>query len=384
MVAECHTCQQHKYETVTPAGLLQPLHIPDKVWTDISMDFIVGLPHCQGKSVIFVVVDCLSKYAHFIALSNPYSAATIAQLFVDHVFKLHGMPSSIVCDRDPIFVSDFWKEFFKLHDVALRMSSGYHPQTDGQTEVVNWCLETYLRCFAAAQPKKWLLWLSWAEFSYNTAYHTSAKLTPFEVVYGYPPPMVTPYEPSTTRFANVDRSLVARDGMLTLLKSNLLMAYNRMKTQSDKHHSKREFQRLVPYRLQSLAAYSYHKLLPKFYGPYEILEKLGPVAYKLQLPTGCKIHPVFHVSCLKKHLGTHVTPSLTLPRIIEDGIVQDEPLTILERKLVKRGNAARVDVLVHWKGHTHQRMPHGRTTMTSRPDFQNSLPSFKGRGNDRN
>ncbi|CAL9012963.1 unnamed protein product [Prunus brigantina] len=125
MVAECHTCQQHKYETVTLGGLLQPLLIPDKVWIDISMDFIVGLPPCQGKS-----------------------------LFVDNVFKLHGMPSSIVCDRDPVFVSDFWKEFFKLHDVALRMSSGYHPQTDGQTEVVNRCLETYLRCFATAQPKK--------------------------------------------------------------------------------------------------------------------------------------------------------------------------------------------------------------------------------------
>ncbi|KAI5328432.1 hypothetical protein L3X38_027829 [Prunus dulcis] len=129
-----------------------------------------------------------------------------------------------------------------------------------------------------------------------------------------------------------------------------------MKTQADKHRSEREFQigdmvylRLVPYRLQSLAAHSYQ---PKFYGPYEILEKLGPVAYKLQLPTGCKIHPVFHVSCLKKHLGTHVTPSLTLPRITEDGIVQDEPLAILERKLVKRGNAAGVDVLVHWKGQT--------------------------------
>ncbi|CAL2271884.1 unnamed protein product [Prunus armeniaca] len=359
MVAECHTCQQHKYETVTPAGLLQPLPIPDKVCTGYLNGFIVGLPPCQEKSVIFVVVDRLSKYAYFIALSHPYSAATIAQLFVDHVFKLHGMPSSIVCDRDPVFVSDFWKEFFKLHDVALRMNSGYHPQTDGQTEVVNRCLETYLRCFAAAQPKKWLLWLSWVEFSYNTTYHTSTKLTPFEVVYGQPPPMVTPYEPSTTRFANVDRSLAARDKMLTLLKSNLLMAHNRMKIQANKHRSEREFQvgdmvylLLVPYRLQSLAAHSCHKLLPKFYGPYEILEKLGPVAYKLQLPTGCKIHPVFHVSCLKKHLGSHVTPSLTLPRITEDGIVQDEPQAILERKLVKQGNVAGVDVLVHWKGHT--------------------------------
>ena len=232
--------------------------------------------------------------------------------------------------------------------------------------------------FESAQPKKWLLWLSWAEFSYNTAYHTSTKLTPFEVVYGQPPPMVTPYEPSTTRFANVDRSLAARDRMLTMLKSNLLMAQNRMKTQADKHRSEREFQvgdmvylRLVPYRLQSLAAHSYHKLLPKFYGPYEILEKLGPVAYKLQLPTGCKIHPVFHVSCLKKHLGTHVTPSLTLPRITEDGIVQDEPLAILERKLVKRGNAAGVDVLVHWKGHTPE-----DATWKDYHDLQARFPEF--------
>ncbi|KAI5343985.1 hypothetical protein L3X38_011862 [Prunus dulcis] len=185
----------HSVPTTVHAGILktyqrlsQSFYWPDKVWTDISMDFIVGLPPCQGKSVIFVVVDRLSKYAHFIALSHPYSAAIIAQLFVDHVFKLHGMPSSIVCDKDPVFVSGLWKEFFKLHDVALRMSSGDHPHTDGQTEVVNRCLETYLRCFVAAQPKKWLLWLSWAEFSYNTAYHTSTKLTPFEVVYGQPHP----------------------------------------------------------------------------------------------------------------------------------------------------------------------------------------------------
>ena len=179
------------------------------------------------------------------------------------------------------------------------------------------------------------------------------------MVYGQPPPSVTPYEPGTTAFAMVDRSLAARDKVLTLLKSNLLMAQNRMKVQADKHRSERELQvgdlvylRLVPYRLQSLAPHSYHKLLPKFYGPYEVLDKMGPVAYKLKLPEGCKIHPIFHVSCLKKHLGAQVTPSLTLPRITDDGIVQDEPLTILERKMVKRGNAAGVDVLIHWKGHT--------------------------------
>ncbi|KAI5328391.1 hypothetical protein L3X38_027788 [Prunus dulcis] len=165
-------CQQHKYEIVTPAGLLQPLPIPDEVWIDISMDFIVGLPPCQGKSVIFVVVDHLSNYAILIQLL-------------------------------PLLSS------LRTMCLSYMMSSGYHPQIDGQTEVVNRFWETYLRCSAAAQAKKWLLWLSWAEFSYNTAYHTSTKLTPFEVVYGRPPPTVTPYEPSITRFANVDRSLAA-------------------------------------------------------------------------------------------------------------------------------------------------------------------------------
>jgi hypothetical protein len=154
-VAECDVCQRNKGETVKYPSTLQLLPIPPAIWRDISMDFIVGLPKSGNKSIIMVVVDRLSKYTHLCALQHPFTTSIVAQLFMDRVFNLHGMPHSIVLYRDPTFTSNFWQELFKIQGTQLPLSITYHPQTDGQIEVVNKCLETYLRCFALQRKNQW-------------------------------------------------------------------------------------------------------------------------------------------------------------------------------------------------------------------------------------
>ncbi|CAL1383589.1 unnamed protein product [Linum trigynum] len=161
-VDSCDTCQRVKASQLRPAGLLQPLPIPEQVWEDISMDFIVGLPPLGGKTVLFVVVDRLTKYAHFMALAHPYTAKAVAEQFVLGVVRHHGFQRSIVNDRDSVFLSRFWQEVFSMARTTLRMRSAYHPQTDGQTEVINRHLEQYLRCFAHQHPKNWLAMVLWA------------------------------------------------------------------------------------------------------------------------------------------------------------------------------------------------------------------------------
>ena len=178
-VKNCDVCQRIKSETSSPAGLLQPLSIPTTPWTDVSLDFVEGVPKSQGFEVILVVVDQLTKYAYFVPVSHPYTAAKIASLYMSHIFKLHGMPASIVSDRDATFTSLFWFELFRLQGIDLAMSIGYHPQSDGQTKIVNKSLEQYLRAFSSDRPHHWAEWLPLAEFWFNTSFHTSLKLTPF-------------------------------------------------------------------------------------------------------------------------------------------------------------------------------------------------------------
>lgn len=152
MLSECPVSQLTKAEHVHIPGLLDPLEIPDMAWSHISTDFIKALPKSKGKEVILVVVDRLTKYAHFLPLSHPYTIQDVVQIFMDHIYKSHGMPMTIVSDRDRIFTSRFSQEIFKALHVSLRFSTTYHPQSDSQTERVNQCPKSYLRSMTFVTP----------------------------------------------------------------------------------------------------------------------------------------------------------------------------------------------------------------------------------------
>ncbi|KAL5790449.1 hypothetical protein ACOSQ2_005337 [Xanthoceras sorbifolium] len=215
---------------MTPADLLQPLSIPTIIWTDLSIDFVEGLPPSQGYTIIMVVVDRLSKYSHFVPMRHPFTALSLAKYFISNIVKLHSFPRSIISDRDKIFICSFWRNLFQLQGTELKMSSSYHSQTDGQTEVTNRTLEQYVKCFMGDQPKKWFEWLPWAEYSYNTSVHSSTKTTPFEAVYRVSPPSLMTYVPGTTHVEAIDKYLRYRTTILRDLRRNLLVARDRMKT----------------------------------------------------------------------------------------------------------------------------------------------------------
>jgi hypothetical protein len=233
------------------------------------MNFVERLPLSNGHLVILVVVDRLSKYNHFISLAHPYTASKVAQLFVAHIIKLHGMPTSIVSNHDHAFTSAFWRELFRLQGTTLKMSTSYHPQADGQTKVVNKSLENYLRCFAHDRPKQWLSWLPWAEYWYNTNGQGSIKMTPFEAVYGRLPPRLLTYVPGTIKVAAVDEVLRSRDEILALLQHNLQHAED--EKYADLRRSERTLEvgqhvylRLQPYRQDSVVVRRALKFSPWF------------------------------------------------------------------------------------------------------------------------
>ncbi|WVZ03423.1 hypothetical protein V8G54_024229 [Vigna mungo] len=278
-VAHCATCLQTKYETKRPAGLLQPLSIPVEPWVDLSLDFITGLPIFQGYTVILVVVDRFSKGAHFGMLPTHFTSFKVAQLFLEMVCKYHGFPRSLVSDRDPIFISKFWRELFRLCGTKLRMSTSFYPETDGQTEVLNRVLEQYLRSMVHNKPNEWGKYLGLAEWCDNTTTHSATGMSPFKVMYGKEPPSIPQYLVGSSWMEAVDSLLSTRQDMLIALRKKLQKVQDQMKVIVDGKRRKVEYQ---VDDWKSVRGSAYAKLGKHFYGPFP---HIGPLPdHQVELP----------------------------------------------------------------------------------------------------
>lgn len=308
-VKSCLVCQLDKTERKKEAGLLQPLPIPDRPWQSVSMDFILGLPQVEGKGSIFVVVDRFSKYAVFIPAPKVCTAEIAAGLFFQHVVKHFGLPEDIISDRDSRFTGRFWTALFGFLGSELKFSTANHPQTDGQTERMNQLLEEYLRHYVSASQKNWLELMDVAQFCYNLQQSSATSKSPFEVIFGFQPrtPNEVAIQKSGGACPAAYRYAFGRQEMVDEAKASLEKAVWRMKKYADRKRRPLEFEvgdqvllKLTPQIWKKIKSRKIHKgLVQKYDGPFEIVKKVGNVAYRLKLPDRLKIHPTFHVSFLK-------------------------------------------------------------------------------------
>jgi hypothetical protein len=356
--ANCPSCQANKHSTALPAGLLQPLPIPDRPWASVSMDMVSGLPTTpRGHDAFWVFICRLTKLLHVAPCSKAISATATARLFFDNVYRLHGWPQEIVSDRDPRFTSDLWQELTTLTGTKLNMSTANHPQTDGQAENSNKTVLAGLRHYCNAFQDDWDLHLSAVEFAYNDSTHASTNASPFLLTYGHQPstPASLAADSPSARPPHIADFLTHVAANLARARQSLAKAQTAQATAANRHRRDltlpvNSFAWVSASHLQPpTAAGARRKLGPKFYGPYRVLKALSPVTYHLDLPPHLKHHPKIHISALKPFTGTANPATFRHPPPPDH--VDNEEHFLVEAFLDSRGSGARRRFLVQWAGY---------------------------------
>ncbi|CAI5468601.1 unnamed protein product [Closterium sp. Yama58-4] len=348
-VTSCDTCQRMKSSKQKKAGLLQPLPIPEQPWQVVSLDFITGLPSTsRGHDSILVVIDKFSKMGHFIPTNATATAEATARLFFDRIITIHGIPATLISDRDPKFTSKFWKELMGLLGTKLAMSSAYHPQTDGQTE------RQLLRTACKDDISHWDTQTPTLEFAYNNASHAATGKTPFFLCYGREP--LTPQQPTTPAYVQAAHDFVTTMQQLwEKTQRRLTTMQNSQKQYADRQRRDHSVavgnQVLLDTRNLNLSHLP-SKLRPRFCGPFLVEAQVTPVTFRLRLLDTWKLHNAFHVQLLKPYKdpnqqfqGRQLPPP---PPVL----VQDEPEYEIERILSHRRRGGKtLEFLIRWKGY---------------------------------
>jgi len=295
-------CDRNKNHTEQLAGKLMLNSIPKKPWAHISADFITKLPLAQGYDSILVVVDQLTKMVHFIPTTEKTLAEGLARLFRDNVWKLHGLPESIISDRGPQFMAGLMRELNQILGIESKMSMAFHPQTDGQTERVNQELEQYLRMFIDHRQEQWPDWLGMAEFTYNNKAHSSTKTLPFKANYGQDPRIGFEVR-KKGKYKEVEKFVVKMKEIQEEAKAALGKVQEEMKKYADRKRAEVNEHKVGDLVMLSTKDLKYQmtgrrteKLTERFVGPYKIKKIILLNAVELELPSTVKIHLVVNVS----------------------------------------------------------------------------------------
>ncbi len=353
-IHNCHICSTTKSLRQLPAGLLQPLPTPRLPWSHVAIDFITDLPNSQCNTTILTIVDRFSKVCRLIPLPKLPTSLETAELLCNQVFRYYGLPNDIVSDRGPQFTSRIWSAFLKSLNVNISLTSGYHPQSNGQTERLNQEVIRFRRSYCQQQQTEWSRYLMWAEYAQNSLTKPATGMTPFKCILGFQPPMF-PWSGEPTELPSITEWLQRSEEVWDRAHTHLLRAVRRQELQANQHRrSGPVYQsgqwvwlstRDLRLRLQC------KKLSIRYVGPFKISRQITPVSFRLELPSNYRISPTFHVSLLKPAGGPRgASEEGAEPQTPPPILVKGEEVYRVHELLDSRRRGGALQYLVDWEG----------------------------------